>query len=348
MAPSVPTSEPTDRPRAASPLDGAEGKRVHAGLTDVCHGVAGTWDLLRDPVRGVAWPDPMPTLAELPGLYADYATHDRRAPRVSKSKRFKHRCREEVLAAAYGYPVREPSLFGRLLALVPSQRVSALRSVHWLHGPRRSGRLLDNGCGNGALLDVLSAAGWRVHGTEFDPAAVEAARSAGHEVREGSLEQAEFPAGHFEALVMSHVVEHLPDPRATLAEALRVLEPGGQLVLSTPNLGSLGYRRFGPAWRGLEVPRHLVLFTPAALAELLVEVGFEVLETRTQARTARWIYCLGRQIEDGVVPLSERGERFSSGRKFQGRLFQWREELASKFSPVGEELIVRARRPEST
>lgn len=337
---------PHEESPARSPLTGRTGQLLHRGVQDVCFGIEGTWDLLCDPVDGTCWLDPMPRPEELPGLYASYATHERRRKkRPSLSKRFKLWCRDVVLASAYDYPLRAKSLLGRLLARVPGQRTSALRSVHWLHGPRRSGRLLDNGCGNGQLLDGLAAAGWQATGTEFDPAAVAAAREAGHEIHQGSLEDASFPDAHFEAVVMSHVIEHVPDPLATLRESLRVLEPGGQLVLSTPNLRSLGHRRFGPAWRGLEVPRHLVLFTPESLAQVVLAAGFELCEVRTQARTARWIYCLGRQIEDGGHPLSEVGENFSGLRKLQGRLFQLRESVLARFQPVGEELIVRALKP---
>ncbi len=333
-----------------SPLDGALGDELYQGLTDVCNGVAGRWNMRRDARSGACWLDPQPTPEEIPGLYVEYATHERRAPKpLSRSKRLKLARKDAVLASWFGYRHHTPSWAGswagRLLGLLPGTRAAALRSVNWLCGPQGSGRLLDVGCGNGDLLGVMARVGWQVQGVEFDPVAAEVARKAGHDVLCGSLESAHYPDGHFEAVILSHVIEHLPDPRATLAECFRVLAPGGQIVLTTPNLDSHGHRRFGAAWRGLEVPRHLVLFTPRALSELVAEIGFGAIEVATEARTARWIYCLGRQVEDGQVPLLEVGEKFSGGRKVLGRLFQTRESLAARFWPVGEELRLRARRP---
>jgi SAM-dependent methyltransferase len=101
-------------------------------------------------------------------------------------------------------------------------------------------RVLDGGCGNGALLDRLRAGRpSELCGLELSPALCAAAqerlgRSA--TIRHGSLQAPwPFPEGRFDLVVMTEVAEHLANPRAALREAQRVLTRGGRLVVTFPN-----------------------------------------------------------------------------------------------------------------
>ena len=93
-------------------------------------------------------------------------------------------------------------------------------------------------------------------------AAVQVARQRGLEVDCGAVEDQRYPAAAFDAVTLNHVIEHVPDPLATVAECRRLLKPGGRLLMFTPNAGSLAHWMFGRDWRGLEPPRHLHLFAP--------------------------------------------------------------------------------------
>jgi SAM-dependent methyltransferase len=154
------------------------------------------------------------------------------------------------------------------------------------HLPVRAGMpLLDVGCGDGLLLQNLRALGWDVEGVEPDATAAEAARARGITVFNGSIEDARLPAQKFAAVTMSHVIEHLPDPARTLAEVRRVLRPGGQLVVMTPNASSILHRVFGRDWFPLDPPRHLLLHSPTSLNRLLDQAGF-VADVRDSWRAA--------------------------------------------------------------
>lgn len=139
------------------------------------------------------------------------------------------------------------------------------------------GRVLDVGCGPGALLSAFRRRGWQVHGTELDDEAAEAARASGIDVHAGPLERAPWPAGGFDAVVIWHALEHFPEPATPLAQAHRLLRPGGALMVGVPNAGSPEARLAKGAWFHLDVPRHLTHFTPAALRRVLAEAGFEVV-----------------------------------------------------------------------
>ena len=139
---------------------------------------------------------------------------------------------------------------------------------------RRGGRVLDVGCGTGANLDAARRFGWETHGVEVSPAAAQVARETlGLNVVTGTLEAAAYPDEHFDVVALSHVLEHLPDPVATLREVARILRPDGLVLLAVPNHRSLPAFVFRSYWFPWEVPRHLYHFSPTSLAALLDRVG---------------------------------------------------------------------------
>lgn len=143
---------------------------------------------------------------------------------------------------------------------------------------RPSGVLLDVGCSTGLFLNNMRRfVGWTLHGVEISPHAVELARRLpGVTVFTGTLEEAVYPAGMFDAVTLWDVFEHLHDPAATLREIRRVLRPDGVLVVRVPNLSSWDARLFGRAWAGLDAPRHLYLFDRETLPRILEANGFRI------------------------------------------------------------------------
>lgn len=136
------------------------------------------------------------------------------------------------------------------------------------------GRLLDVGCGNGSFMQVARGCGWDVVGIDPDPKAVAHALGQGLRVIQGDIEHFEGASEIFNVITLNHVIEHLHDPVAVLKACYRLLKPGGSLWLETPNVDSLGHRRYLKNWRGLETPRHLVLFNQKSLTKALADAGF--------------------------------------------------------------------------
>lgn len=144
------------------------------------------------------------------------------------------------------------------------------------------GRILDVGCGDGSFLARMARLGYAITGTEIAaPALALAAAVPGIELWRGPLRPDAFPAGHFDAVTIWHVLEHVTEPGELLALCRRFLKPGGHLFLEVPNLGSWQARLFGRHWLHLDPPRHVAQFTPAALQELVQRAGFEVLKRGT-------------------------------------------------------------------
>ena len=99
--------------------------------------------------------------------------------------------------------------------------------------------ILDLGCGRGELIEVLRSEGLKARGVDENEAAVEACRALQLDVTRGDMFETlrKLADGSLGGLTALHVVEHLPYPLVLLLldEALRVLQPGGLLVLETPN-----------------------------------------------------------------------------------------------------------------
>jgi SAM-dependent methyltransferase len=116
-----------------------------------------------------------------------------------------------------------------------------------------------------------------IQGEGLDVSA-DAARAArdlyGITVHPLDIAEAGFPPDAFDLITMFHVLEHLPRPREALLKILSWLAPEGVLLVQVPNLNSYQARLFGPRWIGIDIPRHLVNFTPAGLRRLLEGTGF--------------------------------------------------------------------------
>jgi SAM-dependent methyltransferase len=143
------------------------------------------------------------------------------------------------------------------------------------------GTLLDVGCGGGLFLGMMRERGRRVVGLDNSVAAAAIAwRRQRVPAVCGDLESAPLAAGAFAVITMFHVLEHVPDPRAYIATAHRLLEPGGRFIAQTPNAACWQFRLLGRAWNGLDVPRHLFDFRARDLERLIESCGFVVVRRK--------------------------------------------------------------------
>ncbi|MGH2740845.1 MAG: class I SAM-dependent methyltransferase, partial [Actinomycetota bacterium] len=254
--------------------------------------------------------------------------------------------RNAIIAEAFGYrdvmANRRSRRAAKLLSLLGPLREMAGRYVMYLRSEH--GRLLDVGCGNGVFIAGMRRLGWEVAGVDPDPAGVEAARERDLDVEHATLEDAHFPDASFDVLTMSHVIEHVPDPEGTLRECLRVLRPGGQLVIATPNVDSLGRRRFGSDWLGWSIPYHLLVFASGPLREAVERSGFLIKRVMTAASIAGEIRYWSALMRRGEH-MPRMTPSLRHGLAPRGIPFWLLEYGLSRFGPFGEEIFVMATKP---
>jgi 2-polyprenyl-3-methyl-5-hydroxy-6-metoxy-1,4-benzoquinol methylase len=258
------------RPQATCITCGGEGSIIHQGLRDCLFGAPGSWNFkcCNDARCGMGWLDPMPLSGDVHKFYEAYYTHD--AQPDDGDDPYTTRGWKAVVKA--------------VLARVFFWKADTFRTnLLFLQG-REPGRLLEVGCGSGAFLRAAARQGWEAVGLDIDPGAVAAAcKAPGVQARVGELTEQAFPTGSFDAVVMNNVIEHVHNPVELIAECRRVLAPGGRLVVVTPNMAAYGHEVMGPDWRGLEVPRHLYVFTAPALVHLARRAGFEDVRSFSSA-----------------------------------------------------------------
>ena len=163
-----------------------------------------------------------------------------------------------------------------------------------------SGRALDVGCGPGFFLDAAAAAGYEAWGLDPSAFAVDLARRThGGRVREGVLESAPFPAGHFDLLTAFDAFEHVYDPLRFVAAAHALLAPGGVLAITTPDPTSLLARLSGRRWVSFKIPEHVYYWSPATIRRAL-EPRFEALELTSAGQYATAGFLLRRLLRLGA------------------------------------------------
>jgi 2-polyprenyl-3-methyl-5-hydroxy-6-metoxy-1,4-benzoquinol methylase len=152
-------------------------------------------------------------------------------------------------------------------------RYVTFRKVLEALGPGRGRSLLDVGAYCGYFLDVARAGGYEPEGLELSKWAADRARSLGFEVHGETLPERAAAGRRYQTLTMWDVIEHMADPRAELKAAFTLLEPGGEIYLSTIDIGSLFARGMGRRWPWL-MDMHLYYFDRSTISRLLQEVGF--------------------------------------------------------------------------
>ena len=205
------------------------------------------FDIMRCTVCGLAWTDPQPAANELDRYYPD-GYH-------ASSKRYR-------------------LSLDRTLSVIHRARIRRIERL--AGGP---GRVVDVGCGPGWFLDQMRRRGWETRGTERSAAAAQHARDVLNlDVRAQDLDDLAAEGISYDAVVLWHVAEHVPDPATTLVKIARLLRPGGVLMIAVPDFGSPEARIGKAGWFHLDVPRHMFHFTSDTLINLLRAAGLEPRE----------------------------------------------------------------------
>lgn len=297
------------------PCAGCNGVRfetVHEDCPDLWLAVPGRFPVVRCHDCGLVQTNPRPTASELEAYYP-----------------------EEYRPGGSPPPDRPmgssaPIRWLRRLAALPYR-------VRWRQefvSGLEPGRVLDIGAGNGNRLARLQAGGW-------EPWLMEPRHEVARETSEtlgipadravvAYAEDADLPEEHFDLVVMDHVVEHLSNPRAVFDSIADYLKPGGRLLITCPNYGSLESRLLGRWWMGLDMPRHLFHFGTDTLSRMAAQSGLVVEDLRPQ---------YGVLLTSSVVLRRASEQRTPGPRSFRPL------RVLERVTTFGAELVVTAAQP---
>jgi len=143
---------------------------------------------------------------------------------------------------------------------------------------KKSGRILDVGCGAGDFLSVFDVKKWERFGLDISKeACTVAGKKLGKNIFHGELANCQFPNKYFDVITLNHVLEHMARPREEMNKIFRVLKDDGILFIRIPNIESTQFRITREFWLHLDVPRHIYFYSEKTARLLLEESGFRVI-----------------------------------------------------------------------
>lgn len=178
------------------------------------------------------------------------------------------------------------------------------------------GKILDVGCGNGTFLRFGQPRGWEAFGCDIALSPY-VRDTTSFPLWEGRLLEIDFGGARFDAIRFNHVLEHTQNPLAELERSRALLNPGGVVFISVPNIGGISThlkslqsrlhlkRR---RWRHYAALHHLWFFTPKTLERLILKAGLRVLRWETPVLKKEGQSAL---VEGGLRQVMERSRSSS-------------------------------------
>lgn len=152
------------------------------------------------------------------------------------------------------------------------------------HYPNK-GSIIEVGGGLGFLLSTFKQEGWDVLAVEpWEEACMHAEKAFGIKAIASTLEDAKLPSNSADAVILLHVIEHVPDPVGTLAEIARILKPGGHAIVETPRYDTIWFKILGRRERSVSCDGHIYFFTTETLRQSAEKAGLELTELRSVGR----------------------------------------------------------------
>ena len=191
-----------------------------------------------------------------------------------------------------------------------------LELLDWFFQPEPPGRALDVGCGSGVISDGLGRLGFEVLGVDANPEAIAyAEQTFGREqvtFRRGFLDELDLEEHSFDVATCLEVIEHVyPDQiERLLASFARLLNPGGSLLITTPNYRGLwpliewSADRFAST-ASMDADQHVTHLHRRRLRSILEAAGFEVVKLRCYCTFAPF----AAPLSQGIARLLDRCER---------------------------------------
>lgn len=195
-----------------------------------------------------------------------------------------------------GYTEAEDEIY---VGAAAGREATFRRCVKLLERHVKPGRVLDVGAAAGFFVKAAKDAGWDAVGVEpCKWLAQYGVERLGVDVQAATLGEAAFPDDSFDVVTMWDVLEHVPEPMEELREVLRILRPGGLLLVNYPDIGTIMAKMAGKNWWFL-LSVHLTYFSRGTLKAMVEQAGF----TGFRAKPHYQVLSVGHLIKMGGLYL---------------------------------------------
>jgi 2-polyprenyl-3-methyl-5-hydroxy-6-metoxy-1,4-benzoquinol methylase len=167
----------------------------------------------------------------------------------------------------------------------------------------KTGQILDVGAGTGFFLNEMKTHGWQISGTEKS---ADARAFSKKEFGLGTDEPEQlfqFEKESFDAITLWHVMEHIHQLNENLEAFVRLLKPGGKLIIALPNNTSYDARHYKEYWAAWDVPRHLWHFAPEQVKLLAKRHGLRLTSMHPMPFDSFYVSLLSEKYKKSKLPL---------------------------------------------
>lgn len=214
--------------------------------------------------------NPMPTQKEMKVFY--------------NSKYFFHK---EGIKYGYGNYLELESLFHVMY------RNWLKQLVPYLENNQKQIKILEVGCAAGYFLDIAKQAGYDVYGIEPSPIGTRAQNEYGEHIYLSTFEETEFQNNFFDLVVFFDLLEHIDNPIMFFDKVVSYLKPGGVIVLTTPNIGSIFRKLLGKYWFHFKID-HLNYFSKKTIRKLASRYNLKILVLKNCIKITNLNFILNR------------------------------------------------------
>lgn len=164
--------------------------------------------------------------------------------------------------------------------------------------------ILDIGCGTGFLLSYFDGLKWERYGVEPSQYASKVAERKGIKILGRYVDDAIKSGKKFDVVVMTDVIEHLPDPKPLLEDVCKILKPHGYLAIETGNIHSLNARIAKSHWSYFSTHEHVSFYNPLSIKYLLTKYGFHDIRIRHKSAFGNRLANLYKFLKNILIVIA--------------------------------------------
>jgi SAM-dependent methyltransferase len=171
-----------------------------------------------------------------------------------------------------------------------SQKVKLINRLN-----KKTGSLLDYGCGTGDFVKDARKKNWQAFGYEPD----DDARNIADKKNKGFiLSQVNQNKDVFDVITAWHVIEHVADLRQAITDLKKKLKDNGHLIIAVPNHNSMDAKHYGRYWAAYDVPRHLYHFNKLSMQALAKNYKLKLVETLPMKFDSYYVSMLSEKYKE--------------------------------------------------